>query len=591
MPKGYIGPEGFDVAARSPHPVSLAHEFDHMSAISGGEIAAGSRLWHPVRGIPRGSGRLAELHKTMLVVRRRTPVSDRVSRWWKQQMMMPPLAHAAQATIGSRKLGCADETEARICGALQPRRLKRLISMDLIGYVVCSSCGVHRHILSTPIVDHVIAVSIRAALSGALAVCLIPIATAQAELFWPQYRSWEGYDNAPFSRPDRSWSTDDHEPLRQKRQRAHTEHESRPKADPQRQRALHREKSKSKTKTQEVAKREPKPKSQEVAKGPLQIIISIADQRISVYDDGTLIARSSVSTGVPGHPTPIGVFSVIGKELWHRSNIYSAAPMPYMQRITWSGIALHAGVLPGHPASHGCIRLANDFAIRLWHLTRRGTRVIIARNDVHPVQIASPHLFSNPKPAYRSQGPSVEAPAGKDILTLATSSAPLAPNAESRGDQNILPATGFGPQKKAVPITAFVSRKLSKIFVRQGFTPLFDVPIKIENPDEPLGTHVFTVLGLQNGGASFRWNVVSMSEKFSGNSGYLSKQPPMQATGVRSGDDLSGVAIAALDRVKIPQDQVDRVSQLVTPGSSLILSDYELSTETGDDTDFIVVMP
>ena len=68
------------------------------------------------------------------------------------------------------------------------------------------------------------------------------------------------------------------------------------------------------------------------------------------------------------------------------------------------------------------------------------------------------------------------------------------------------------PQKKAVPITAFVSRKLSKLFVRQGFTPLFDVPIKIENPDEPLGTHVFTVLGLQNGGASFRWNVVSMPE-------------------------------------------------------------------------------
>ena len=148
---------------------------------------------------------------------------------------------------------------------------------------------------------------------------------------------------------------------------------------------------------------EPKLKSLEVVKGPLQIIISIADQKISVYDDGTLIARSSVSTGVQGHPTPLGVFSVIGKELWHRSNIYSAAPMPYMQRITWSGIALHAGVLPGHPASHGCIRLAKDFAIRLWHLTKRGTRVIIAPNNVDPVQIASPRLFSEPKTASSSQ--------------------------------------------------------------------------------------------------------------------------------------------------------------------------------------------
>jgi len=463
--------------------------------------------------------------------------------------------------------------------------------MNLIRYVVHSFCAAHSRTLAAPIVDRLIAVSIRAALSGALAVCLIPIRPAQAELFWPQYRSWERYDNAPFSPPDRYWSTDDHQPLRQKRQRAHTKHESRPKTDPQRERALQRNDSEPKTKAKEVAK-ELKVRSQEVAKGPLQIIVSIADQRISVYDDGTLIARSSVSTGVPDHPTPIGVFSVIGKELWHRSNIYSAAPMPYMQRITWSGIALHAGVLPGHPASHGCIRLANDFAIRLWRLTRRGTRVIIARNDVHPVQIASPRLFSIPKPVSSSQGPSLDAPAGKDILTLATSPAPLTPNAQSRSDQNILPATGFGAQKKAVPITAFVSRKLSKIFVRQGFTPLFDVPIKIDNPDEPLGTHVFTVLGLQNGGASFRWNVVSMSEKISSNSGSLNKQPkaPVQATGVRSDSSPSGATVA-LDRVEIPQDQVDQLSQLLTPGSSLILSDYELSTETGDDTDFIVVMP
>src|ERR1700726_1068357 len=109
---------------------------------------------------------------------------------------------------------------------------------------------------------------------------------------------------------------------------------------------------------QESAK---KPRPEDLPKGPLQIIISIADQRISLFDNGALIARSSVSTGMEGHPTPLGGFSVIGKQRWHRSNIYSAAPMPYMQRITWSGIALHAGVVPGHPASHGCIRLKNDF--------------------------------------------------------------------------------------------------------------------------------------------------------------------------------------------------------------------------------------
>jgi L,D-transpeptidase catalytic domain len=426
------------------------------------------------------------------------------------------------------------------------------------------------------------AVSIRAALSAALAVCLIPTGTAQAELFGPQYRSWEGYDYAPFSPHDRSWGTGDYEPFRQKLQRAHTKHKSRPKAESQRQRA---------PKSNEL---DPKAKSQEVAKGPLQIIISIADQRISVYDDGALIARSSVSTGVQGHPTPIGVFSIIGKELWHRSNIYSAAPMPYMQRITWSGIALHAGVLPGHPASHGCIRLANDFAIRLWRLTKRGTRVIIARHDVHPVQIASPRLFAKPKTASSSQESSVDALAGKDILTFAISPTPLVPNAQSQGGTNLLPAAGLAPPKKAVPISVFVSRKLSRLFVRQSSAPLFDVPVKLENPEEPVGTHVFTLFDPQNEGASFRWNVVSMTEKFSSTSASSNKKPnaPVQAIGgtVRP-DTLPDSASAALDRIEIPQDVVERISQLLTPGSSFILSDYELSTETGNDTDFIVVMP
>ena len=424
------------------------------------------------------------------------------------------------------------------------------------------------------------AVSVRAALSAALAVCLIPIGTAQAELFGPQYRSWEGYDYAPFSPHDRSWGTGDYEPVRQKRQRAHTKHKSRPEAESQRQRAPKSNES------------ELKAKSQEIAKGPLQIIISIADQRISVYDDGTLIARSSVSTGVQDHPTPIGVFSVIGKELWHRSNIYSAAPMPYMQRITWSGIALHAGVLPGHPASHGCIRLANDFAIRLWRLTKRGTRVIIARHDVQPVQIASLRLFAKPKTAPSSQESSVDALAGKDVLALAISPDPLAPNAQSQGGANLLPATGVGAQKKAVPISVFVSRKSSKLLVRQGYTPLFDVPIKIENPDEPLGTHVFTLLEPQSKGALFRWNVVSIPATSTSASSNKKPKAPVQATGGTFRPDRSpNGASSALDRVEIPRDEVGRISQLLTPGSSLILSDYELSTETGNDTDFIVVIP
>jgi lipoprotein-anchoring transpeptidase ErfK/SrfK len=90
---------------------------------------------------------------------------------------------------------------------------------------------------------------------------------------------------------------------------------------------------------------------------PLFVVISIADQRVSIYNNHGLVARSVISTGMPGHPTPKGVFTIIDRERYHRSNIYSDAPMPFMQRITWSGIAMHLGVVPGHPASHGCIRL------------------------------------------------------------------------------------------------------------------------------------------------------------------------------------------------------------------------------------------
>jgi hypothetical protein len=95
----------------------------------------------------------------------------------------------------------------------------------------------------------------------------------------------------------------------------------------------------------------------ELPKGPLQIVVSIDTQTVTLFSNGVRVAQGPVSTGVPGRPTPMGVFSIIEKDRYHHSNLYSNAPMPYMQRITWSGVALHEGVLPGYPASHGCIRI------------------------------------------------------------------------------------------------------------------------------------------------------------------------------------------------------------------------------------------
>ena len=115
--------------------------------------------------------------------------------------------------------------------------------------------------------------------------------------------------------------------------------------------------------------------------GPILAVVSLARQRVWVYGSAGLIAQSAVSTGMAGHRTPAGVFSVVQKNRFHKSNIYSAAPMPFMQRITWSGIALHAGVVPGYPASHGCIRLPHQFAVELWGMTKVGARVIVVPDD------------------------------------------------------------------------------------------------------------------------------------------------------------------------------------------------------------------
>src|SRR5215510_3836415 len=131
--------------------------------------------------------------------------------------------------------------------------------------------------------------------------------------------------------------------------------------------------------------------------GPILAIVSLAKQRISVYGHAGLLAQSPVSTGMPGYRTPAGVFSVLQKSKFHRSNIYWNAPMPYMQRITWSGVTLHAGVVPGYPASHGCIRLPHQFAVKLYGMSKIGTRIVIVPGDAavlgaEPLELPAPRL-------------------------------------------------------------------------------------------------------------------------------------------------------------------------------------------------------
>lgn len=130
------------------------------------------------------------------------------------------------------------------------------------------------------------------------------------------------------------------------------------------------------------------------APAPRMAIVSLGDQHIEVFEANGRSERSRISSGKPGHATPTGVFSILQRRRYHESNIYSNAPMPFMQRLTWSGIALHQGYVPSYRASHGCIRMPAGFASRLWSIGHIGMRVIVSPRRVRPVDFAHPRLPS-----------------------------------------------------------------------------------------------------------------------------------------------------------------------------------------------------
>jgi hypothetical protein len=346
--------------------------------------------------------------------------------------------------------------------------------------------------------------------------------------------------------------------------------------------------------------------------GPLSIIVSIPDQRLTLFGGSTPIATSRVSTGTPGHSTPSGVFSVIQKKRWHRSNLYSAAPMPFMQRITWSGIALHAGVVPGYPASHGCIRLPPAFAQRLWHLTRIGARVIIARRPVAPFAITHPRLFAA-RPA-EPPAPRRDAPAtGAAVRTAEAASMGVAsdlrvqaprPDASLPDVAQLRPSIMPGnpaavtaeppmPVRKT-PVSVFISRKEGRLFVRSGFEPLFDAPVTIRDPDQPLGTHVFTATDAGAEAGSLRWTAITMPGEppVAPRSAKVQRRPDGAARPPAAAPQElppPSTAAEALDRIDLPQEALDRISAMITPGASLIVSDQGRGPETGIGTSFIVL--
>jgi lipoprotein-anchoring transpeptidase ErfK/SrfK len=301
-------------------------------------------------------------------------------------------------------------------------------------------------------------------------------------------------------------------------------------------------------------------------KGPMEIIVSLDKQHLTIYSGDEVIGRTRVSTGRKGRATPSGVFSVIQRDRWHRSNLYDDAPMYFMQRITWSGVAMHEGVVPNYPASHGCIRLPSAFARQLWATKSIGTRVIVSHGDVAPVAITHPALFvPRHEPAVAAISQSQALKAAEQAWQLAL--------LDGKNDVDSMPVTDVPavalpalPQTRPLkpgPVSVFISRKTGKLYVRKGFQPLLETPVTIDRPDQPLGTHVFTAVSVKDDTA--RWTVVTLTPKTS--------------------------AAAALDRITIPQDVRERIDTLMSAGASLIISDKPMSSETGPGTDFIVLNP
>jgi lipoprotein-anchoring transpeptidase ErfK/SrfK len=449
---------------------------------------------------------------------------------------------------------------------------------------------------------------------------------------------------------------------------------------------------------------------------PRLAVVSLGDQRVTIYDANGQIMQGPISSGATPNDTPPGIYAILQKNREHYSNRYDDARMPFMQRITWTGMALHGGVLPGYPASHGCVRLNENFASKLFDMTQLGMRVIVSRNNMAPADISHPLLFK-PSPfrdnvavlstaaaavaseiedgkstryvgggqndppelatrtaalqsmataktaeaqelnkkveearvafkqkqtasarvtkalkgAERAYMNAVEWQAGaeknlsraktekqtkraeeqktKAIAKVAETKAKFeAVTAENKpaldelaraeeafkaieAEHKALAEAARDAQRKMSPVSVFISRSTNKLYIRQALEQIYEGDVIIRDPEAPIGTHIFTAVDYQPGGRDMKWNVVSIAGRQQGEpekSSGMNKHPRNASVPGIPTDAAS--ASAALDRIEIPRETAQRISELVLPGSSLIVSDEAAHKETAKATDFIVLL-
>jgi lipoprotein-anchoring transpeptidase ErfK/SrfK len=368
------------------------------------------------------------------------------------------------------------------------------------------------------------------------------------------------------------------------------------------------------------------------AEKPVLAVVSLRQQKITVYDSAGPILEAPVSTGSRTYDTPAGIFTILQKNRDHVSNLYEDAEMPFMQRITWSGIALHAGALPGYRASHGCIRLPYRFAERLFDLTSVGTRVVIAPSKVDAMRVSHPLLDrlqrdgatatsasgveqareaatkareEAEKAAARAEKVATAARRAEAVRARAVKrlsaaiervasqkSGPAKVRAEAqvqklRADASVATAAADAATKlaqpqladlaaaenkarearlRAWPVSILVSLKTQRIYVRQGFEPVLEMPAVIKDPQRPIGTHAFYA-----------------TETAQGERGWLS-------VGLTKEGKSDGAGGHVLDRIEIPQEVTEKLASSTWLGSALIVSDEAPYKETAAGTDFLVVL-
>src|SRR5271154_4271272 len=279
-----------------------------------------------------------------------------------------------------------------------------------------------------------------------------------------------------------------------------------------------------------------------VTTGPVAMVVSITEQKAYVYRNGILIGATTVSTGRPGHQTPTGVFTVLQKQKEHRSTIYDGAPMPYMERLTWGGIALHAGGLPGYPESHGCIHLPTEFAQRLFDIAPNGMTVVIGTEQTAPEQVAHPGYLA---PVNFVGGQPIEPET-------------FAPKEDERWQPELSPSG---------PVSIVLSQASGLIVVYRNGIEIGRARLTVTG-DTPLVNHA---LVLTDGPSSVPDPYVPDPTKFSwlriGVPGHLGEQ----------GTQVDPNAVA---RIKLPIDFTARLNRILTPGATLFVTNEPLYPQT-----------